>query len=74
MAPSHATSAHDGAGPRHGAPDLAVAVANNNLLTNIGPGIAARDCVHDIKPDHTGVGMRGSAHKARRVFDEPVKG
>jgi hypothetical protein len=74
VAPLHASSAHDGAGPRRGAPDLAVAVANHNLLTNIGPGIAARDCVRDIKPGHASVGMRRSAHKAQGVFDEPVKG
>jgi hypothetical protein len=45
MAPPHAPSALSGTGPRGSASDLTVAVADNNLLTNKVPGIAARNRV-----------------------------
>jgi hypothetical protein len=41
VAPPHAPSALSGAGPRGSASDLTVAAANDDLLTNEVPGIAA---------------------------------
>jgi hypothetical protein len=43
VAPPHAPSALSGTGPGGSAPDLTVAAANDNLLTNKVPGITARN-------------------------------
>jgi hypothetical protein len=45
VAPPHAQSAQSGTGPGGSTLDLTVAVANNNLLTNEVPGIAAQNRV-----------------------------
>jgi hypothetical protein len=68
-----ATSALSGAGLRGSALDLAVAVAEGDLLAYEVAGRMARDGVGDVDPCDTSVGMRGSPHEAGSVFDDPVK-
>jgi hypothetical protein len=73
VAPPHAPSALSGTGPGGSTPDLTVAVANNNLLTNEVSGIAARNGVRDVDPRDTGVSVGGGAHEARSVLDKLVE-
>jgi hypothetical protein len=73
MAPPSATSALGRTGPGGSAPDLTVAAADDDLLTNEVSGITARNRVRDVDPRDTSVSMGGSAHKARSVLDELVE-
>jgi hypothetical protein len=57
VAPPHAPSALSRTGPGGSAPDLTVAVADNNLLTNEVTGIAARNRVRNIDPRDTRVSV-----------------
>ena len=69
VAPPHAAIAQGGSGPRGSSADLTVAAAYDDLLTNEGPGITARDRVRNINPGDARVSVRSSAHEARRVFE-----
>jgi hypothetical protein len=73
MAPPSAASALGRTGPGGSAPDLTVAAANDDLLTNEVSGIAARNRVRDVDPRDTSVSVGRGAHKARSVLDELVE-
>jgi hypothetical protein len=73
VAPLNAPGALGGTGPGGSTPDLAVATVDHNLLTNEVACVAARDGIHDVNPRDTSVGVGGSAHEARCVFDERVE-
>jgi hypothetical protein len=69
MAPLHAPSALSRAGPGGSAPDLTVAPADDEPLTNKGSSIVARDQVRDVQPRDAGVSVWSGAHEARRMLD-----
>jgi hypothetical protein len=69
MAPPSAMSALGRTGPGGSAPDLTVAAANDDLLTNEVTGIAARNRVRDVDPRNTSVSMGRSGHKVRGMLD-----
>jgi hypothetical protein len=73
MAPLHAPSALSRAGPGSSAPDLTFAPADDESLTNKGPGIAARDRVRDVQPHDASVSVWRCAHKVRRMLDVLVE-
>jgi hypothetical protein len=73
MAPLHAPCALSGTGPGGSAPDLTIAPADDEPLTNEGPGIAARDRVGNVQPRDTSVSVWSSAHEARRVLEVPAE-
>jgi hypothetical protein len=73
VAPPSAASALGRTGPGGSAPDLTIAAANDDLLTNKVSGIAARNRVRDVDPRDTSVSVGRGAHKARSVFDELVE-
>jgi hypothetical protein len=69
VAPLHAPSALSRTGPGSSAPDLTVAPANNEPLTNEGLSIAARDRVQNVQPCNACVSVWSSAHEARHMLD-----